>query len=390
MGGGGWPRFRDARALIQALRPDYPVFCIRPSVIARSAADFQSRFPGKVLYAVKCNPHPLVLEALRSGGIRHYDAASLDEIALVYGEASSVYFMHPVKRRSSIREAYRRFAVRHFVVDHAYELAKVIDETGGVGLTIVVRIATAPHGRSWYDFSGKFGADVDEGAELLRDVAGLGCRTGLGFHIGSQCQDPRAFGEAFERIGAVIARAGLRPACIDVGGGFPASYPGCEVPPLDDYVAAIRVGLERLGAAPEVELLAQPGRALVAPGCSLLVQVQLRKGDRIFLNDGVFGCLSELIDWDHRLPTEVIRPGYAVASRRAAFRLFGPTCDSIDALPSSWLLPEDLREGDWIEIQAIGAYSIALASRFNGFTVEAVAELEDDPGGSVEASSISG
>ncbi|MGH6917077.1 MAG: type III PLP-dependent enzyme, partial [Geminicoccaceae bacterium] len=360
------------RSLIDALRPDCPVFCIRPAVIAAAAASFRKHFPGKVLYAVKCNPHPLVLAALRRGGIRHYDVASLPEIALVKSqhEGSALYFMHPVKRRSSIKEAFDRFGVRHFAVDHGDELDKVIEETGE-GLTITVRIETARRADSFYDFSDKFGAGVGEAADLLRTAAGLGCRTGLGFHVGSQCLEPRAFGEALDRAGEVMARAGVRPDCIDVGGGFPASYPGLDAPPLEHFVATIRAGLERIGAGPDVELLAEPGRALVASGCSLLTQVQLRKGDRLFLNDGIFGCLSEQIDCDYRLPTAVFRSNGELSSTLRPFRLFGPTCDAVDALASPWELPEDVGAGDWLEIKAIGAYSIAAASHFNGFAVEA-------------------
>jgi ornithine decarboxylase len=372
-------RFPNMRSLIDALRPDYPIFCVRPAVIAKAARFFRERFPGSVLYAVKCNPHPLVLDALHLGGIRHYDVASLREIALVTSRhaSSAVYFMHPVKRRSFIKEAFHRFRVRHFAVDHADELDKVIEETGGEGLTITVRIATARRADSFYDFSDKFGASVEEAADLLRTAAALGCRTGLGFHVGSQCLEPRAFGKALDRVGAVMARAASRPACIDVGGGFPATYLDIEAPPLERFIAAIEAGLERIGAGPDVELLAEPGRALVAAGCSLLTQVQLRKGDRLFLNDGIFGCLSEQLDCDYRLPTAVFRWSGGLCATLRPFRLFGPTCDAVDALASPWEFPADIGAGDWIEIKAIGAYSIAAASDFNGLAVEACAELDD-------------
>jgi ornithine decarboxylase len=365
--------------LIEALRPDYPIFCIRPAVIAAAATNFRQRFPGKVLYAVKCNPHPLVLDALRSGGIQCYDVASSEEIALVRSrhENSSIYFMHPVKRRSSIREAWGRFGVLHFAIDHADELDKVVEETNGEALTIIVRIKTAGCASSFYDFSDKFGAEVEEAAALLRTVAGLGCRVGLGFHVGSQCLDPEAFSRALSRAGEVIARAGLRPDCIDVGGGFPASYLDIEAPPLERFVEAIEAGLERIGAGPGTELLAEPGRALVAAGCSLLTQIQLRKGDRLFLNDGIFGCLSEQIDCDYRLPTAVYRSSGSFSSTLKPFRLFGPTCDAVDGLASPWQLPEDIGAGDWLEIKSLGAYSIAAASGFNGFGVAACAELDD-------------
>jgi len=113
-------RFVDARAMVAALQPSYPVYCLKPAALIEAAQRFIDLFPGRVLYAVKCNPHPRVLRTLWAGGIRHFDTASLSEIAMVreiFREAG-IYFMHPVKGRAVIKTAWRVYGVDHCIVDH--------------------------------------------------------------------------------------------------------------------------------------------------------------------------------------------------------------------------------------------------------------------------------
>lgn len=364
--------FRSVEAVIDALTPDYPVYCLRPAALARQAQRFIALFPGTVLYAVKCNPHPLVLDVLYAAGIRHFDTASLPEIAQIserYPDATS-YFMHPVKSRAAIKAAYNAYGVRHYVVDHANELRKLLDETPARDLVIVVRVKTPPDPHTVYDLSSKFGCDVGTAAGLLRDIAAAGCRGGLAFHVGSQCATPASYTTALALVGEVIANSGHLPAVIDVGGGFPVSYVGASVPPLEAFMQAIADGLAALRLPPETRILAEPGRALVADACSLLVQIQLRKHDELYLNDGVFGSLAEMALSSLRMPVRLLRHGAGVARESRAFRLYGPTCDGLDVLPGSFELPADAREGDWLEIGQLGAYSNALATRFNGFHPE--------------------
>ncbi len=374
-------RFDDVRAVAQALRPSYPVYCLRPDLLAETARRFISVFPGTVLYAVKCNPHPLVLDVLYKAGIRHFDTASLPEIAQIcetYPEAHA-YFMHPVKGRAVITSAYSVYGIRHFVVDHESELTKVVDETGGEDLVIVVRVRTPTAAHTLYDLSSKFGATPSEAAALMRAAHERGCKVGLAFHVGSQCIDPSSYGTALALVGETIEMAGIKPVCLDVGGGFPAAYVGRSVPPLEDFMTEIRNGLKRLTLDPTVDILAEPGRALVADACSLLTQVQLRKDDRLYLNDGIYGSLSEMMQVDVRQPVRVIRLSGSVSQDLQPFVLNGPTCDSLDVLPGTFDLPADVREGDWIEIDQVGAYSNALATRFNGFFPETFVEVHDAP-----------
>ncbi len=373
--------FADVASVVMALEPSYPVFCLRPRVLEAAAQRFMSLFPGTVLYAVKCNPHPMVLDELYRAGIRHFDTASLPEIAQVH-EAyprGHAYFMHPVKGRAVIKNAYTVYGIRHYVIDHASELDKVLEETGGENLVIIVRLHTPPVEAALYHLAAKFGAKPDQAVELLRAAQARGCDTGLAFHVGSQCRDPSVYRKALALCGEVIARAGADPVCLDVGGGFPVTYANMAVPPLDAYMDEIRAGLKEIALKPTVEVFAEPGRVLVAEACSLLVQVQLRKDDQLYINDGIYGSLSEMAQVDLRMPARLIRIGGGASETARAFVLNGPTCDSLDVLPGTFELPEDAREGDWIEIGQVGAYSYALATRFNGFYPETFVEVKDAP-----------
>ena len=363
------------------MQPSYPVYCLRPQLLADTARRFISMFPGTVLYAVKCNPHPLVLDVLYQAGIRHFDTASLPEIAQIcetYPDAHA-YFMHPVKGRAVIESACVVYGIRHFVVDHESELTKVLDETRGEDLVIIVRMSTPTSSQTLYDLSSKFGAAPADAAALMRAAYDRGCKVGLSFHVGSQCPDPSSYGTAMRLAGETIEMSGVAPVCLDLGGGFPIAYANQSVPPLEDYMAEIRAGLNALALSPTVEIFAEPGRTIVANACSLLTQVQLRKDNRLYINDGIYGSLSEMVQVDIRLPARVIRLTGDVSETTQPFKLNGPTCDSVDVLPGTFDLPVDVREGDWIEIDQIGAYSNALATRFNGFYPETFVEVHDAP-----------
>jgi ornithine decarboxylase len=363
--------------LVAVERPEEPMHCLRPTATA-----FVAGFPGDVLYAVKCNPEPAVLRAVHEGGVRHFDCASAAEIALVrtmFADAH-IAFMHPVKARGAIREAWTRHGVRDFVFDSPEELAKILAETAtGDGLRgLVVRLAL-PRGRAAYDLSGKFGAAPDEAVDLLRAARPHATRLGLSFHVGSQCLDPLAWREAMELAGAVIRAAGVPVEVLDVGGGFPVAYPDIDPPPLGAFLAEIEATFERLGL-PGTILWAEPGRALVAGGASVVVQVQGRRGDALFVNDGVYGSLSDAGAPGFRFPARLIRPDAPAPSNAVrGFELFGPTCDSADRMRGPFLLPEDVREGDWIELGQLGAYGACLRTAFNGFDRARLVEVRDAP-----------
>jgi ornithine decarboxylase len=374
--------FADVRAMIEALTPGYPVYCLRPEIIERAARGFLDRFPGRVLYAVKCNPHPEVLKALYRAGIRHFDTASLPEIAQVrenFPEAHC-YFMHPVKARAVIGTAAKVYNIDTYVVDHPSELVKIQTELGhSEGTTIFVRLKTPPVEGAIYHLAAKFGADVEEAAALLKQAHGMGYRVGLSFHVGSQCLEPGAYTQALRIVGDVLDKAKVEIVGLDVGGGFPARYAGVNMPPLESFFAEIESGFASLGVRRDCMLMCEPGRALVADAMSVVTQVQLRKGDQLYINDGVYGSLSEAVDAGLRFPARAHRLKGALTNKTSEFILNGPTCDSLDVLPSTFTLPADIEEGDWIEIDRIGAYSNATATRFNGFFTDTLVTVHDAP-----------
>ncbi len=373
------PKYANATAMVAALKPGHPVYCVRPHVVKRAARDFLDEFDGRVLYATKCNPHPLILRALYEEGIRHFDTASLNEVAQVRElfRDAECYFMHPVKSRSAIKIADEVYNVEHFVIDTRDELHKVLDEAREEGLAIIVRLATPSAGAA-YDLSAKFGAKPAEAVELLQEIKAEGYRAGIGFHVGSQCANPRAFRTALKIVGEVLDAAKVDIAYLDVGGGFPASYQGAEVPPLREFFAEIEAGLREIKLRRDCVLMCEPGRALVADGMSLVTQVHLRKGDQLYINDGIYGSLSETVTARLRFPVRPIRLTGGFSNEFIEYTIYGPTCDSTDVLPLSIRLPADMREGDWIEFGRIGAYSNALATRFNGFFPDAYVVVEDE------------
>ena len=369
--------------VVASERPEDPIHCLRPVVIAGTSDAFVREFPGDVLYAVKCNPDPAVLRALWDGGIRHFDCASLPEVRLVRSmfPNAAIHFMHPIKARGAIREAWARHEVRDFVLDSADELAKIRTEIAATGVSgslgLIVRLAL-PKGRAKLDLSGKFGADIDAAADLLRVARGHANTLGISFHVGSQCLDPLAWRDAMVLTGQVIRVAAVKVDVIDVGGGFPVAYPDQDPPPLGAFFAEIEESFERLDL-PGTRLWAEPGRALVAAGTSVVVQVQARRGGALYVNDGVYGSLADAGALGFRYPVRLIRPDSTFASATIEFSLYGPTCDSADVMRGPFLLPADVAEGDWIEIGQLGAYGACLRTAFNGFDRAKIVEVGDNP-----------
>ncbi len=375
------PNFATVEDVIAELAPGYPVYCLRPAELKRQAEFFLDAFPGRVMYAVKCNPHLTVLKALYEAGIRHFDTASLAEIALVreHFPQADCYFMHPVKARASIMTAHEVYSVDHFVIDHEKELAKIIDVTGGGdGTVVLVRIVTPVHDAQ-YQLSDKFGIAADAAAELLRKVHDADFQTGVAFHVGSQCRTPQAFVDGIETALGVIEAAAVPVHYLDVGGGFPAVYQDDYPPALSVYLYAIQEAFDRARLRKDCVLMCEPGRALVASGCSLLTQIQLRKGDKLYINDGIYQSLSETLLGKMKLPARLINPRREIAAECRDFTIFGPTCDNLDILPEPFCLPVDAEEGDWIEIGQTGAYSNSAATRFNGFFPETFVAVDAPP-----------
>lgn len=375
------PSFATVEEVIKELKPGYPVYCLRPEELKRQAKYFLESFPGRVLYAVKCNPHRAVIQALYDAGIRHFDTASLAEIADVRESfpQADCYFMHPVKARASIQTAHQVYNIDHYVIDDAKELQKIIDTTGGgEGRVILVRIVTPVHD-SQYQLSDKFGISAEEAPELLRQVHDAHFQTGVAFHVGSQCRSPQAFSDGVKTALDVIAEANVPVHYLDVGGGFPVWYEDDQPPPLEDYFKSIHKAFEDNSLRRDCVLMCEPGRAMVASGCSLLVQIQLRKGNKLYINDGIYQSLSETLAGKFKLPARLVNPDRELSPNSQDFTILGPTCDSLDVLPEPFHLPDDADEGDWIEIGQAGAYTNSAATRFNGFFPETFVSVDAPP-----------
>ena len=374
--------FATVEALVAQLKPNIPVHCLRPQSLQQTARWFLDNFPGDVLYAVKCNPEPSVLRYLSQAGIRHFDVASLNEVKLVskFTNGGKIYYMHPVKSRESIRKSYFDFGVRDFSLDSRDELQKIIEETGAAAdLNLHVRLAM-PKGVAAHDLSGKFGAQAELAVELLQATAKIAARVGLCFHVGSQCLYPEAYRRAILLAGQVIAKSGVDIDVFDIGGGFPATYPGMTPPPLSRYMDAIRAGLAAIDLPRGCRVWCEPGRAMVAESGSVIVNVELRKGDALYINDGAYGSLFDAGLLNTRYPVKLIRAsGSEHKTAFKGFKFYGPTCDSVDTMRGPFLLPEDTVEGDWIEIGQLGAYCQSMRSRFNGFDEYLEVELWDQP-----------
>lgn len=353
-------------ALLKGKSTDLPVFCLYPEAARRMARTFIDGFPGEVLYAVKANPDPRLITWLGEGGIRSFDTASIREIEVVQRTVPDArcYYNHPIKPRSSIFEAYGRMGVRDFVVDHAGELEKVLEEAG-TDLTIEVRIAVEnPHALS--NFSSKFGAKPADAVELLKLVRQRGAEAALCMHVGWQTTDPGAFAKGMQIASEVAQSADVTIQYFNVGGGFPSVMMPKDRSLADFFsrIIATRAAHENLAGMP---LKCEPGSALSHPAGGLLALVLGVKPARVYLNDGIFGAMGELLHTRIQPPSRVLTPtGVVRGGELKEFTVFGPTCDSYDTLPAKFLLPEGIREGDWIYMSMMGAYSTAMATDFNG------------------------
>lgn len=381
--------YRSVDDVAKRLKPEAPVQCIFPASVRSQADRFVSQFPGKVLYAVKCNPGVDFLRHMFAAGVRQFDVASMDEVRLIkglFGKSAQLHFMHPVKSREAIRLAYK-MGVRTFSLDTAGELLKILEETKSAkDLNLFIRLAVTGNGSAAYDLSGKFGAAPSTAADLLRHARKVAHKIGVCFHVGSQCMDPAAYKLAIARAIEVVAKAKVKLDVLDVGGGFPATYPNMTPPDLEKYFAAITEA-----SAPMVEqgaeLWCEPGRAMVAAGGAMLVRVTLRKGRRLYINDGTYGSLFDAGALNWRFPVRLVRPMSRLGKNSNApntrtpseklvgFTFYGPTCDNLDKMKGPFLLPEDTQEGDWIEIGMLGAYGSTMQTRFNGFHSSAIATV---------------
>jgi ornithine decarboxylase len=358
-----------------------PVACVRPERVSIAANWFRDNFPGEVLYAVKANPSPWALDAVYAAGLRWFDVASEAEIQLIasrYPDAKMA-FMHPVKSRRSIERAYFEHGVRTFSLDCEAELEKIVSATQRAeDLTLIVRLAVSNQDAA-YALSHKFGVSEEAAPALLQKTRRFADNLGVSFHVGSQCMAPSAYRDAMDLASSIILKAAVTVDVVDVGGGFPSAYPGMTPPDLELYVKVVKSAFEGMPVVMNAKLWCEPGRALVAESTSVLARVELVKDGALHINDGSYGNLFDAAHCKWPFPVKAHRADGAFEGGEQQFKLYGPTCDSMDAMEGPFVLPADIREGDYIEFGMLGAYGVAMQTRFNGFGDTETIAVEDQP-----------
>lgn len=376
--------YPSASAVVRDLVPDEPVILNRPHAAARAGRFFAEKFPGKSLYAVKANPSPELIEILWASGITHFDVASIAEARLVRSllPDATMCFMHPVKTASAIREAYHVHGVRTFSLDTMEELAKIVAATSDADgnpaedLSLLVRLRVSSE-YSELSLASKFGIDLVDAAPLLQATRQHCDALGICFHVGSQAMTPFAYVQAIERVRVAIVQASVTVDIVDVGGGFPSVYPGMEPPPLEDYFELIDRYFEALPISYNAELWCEPGRALCAEYSSMVVKVEKRRGDELYINDGSYGALFDAAHMGWRFPVAPVSGRLFEPEQEYSF--YGPTCDDADFMKGPFHLPADIGPGDYIEIGMLGAYGTAMKTGFNGFGEAISVDVADEP-----------
>ena len=374
-------KFKDVNELVNELKPDYPVYCIRPESIKKSTKFFKENFPGKVLYAVKTNPNEKVIKQIISSGIQDFDVASLNEIKLIkkIKSEANLYFMHTVKSKESITSAYFDYGVRNFALDNKDELRKILDATKQAkDINLFARIAISNE-HAEIDLSRKFGALASEALGLVRLCKEYSKKLGISFHVGSQCMHKISYSKGIREIGNIIKKTKIIPDVINVGGGFPSLYPDLNPEPLNNYLDEIKISLKNLKLPKLPQIICEPGRAIVAESGSTIVKVILRKKQNLYINDGTYGSLFDAGVPNFVLPTKMITNGRVHSKKLTAFSFFGPTCDGLDYMKGPFLLPNNIKEGDYIELGQLGAYGLTFRTKFNGFYSDKIYEVYDKP-----------
>jgi len=374
-------KFKSVDELVKQLKPIEPVYCIRKKSIQLASKYFQSKFSGKVLYAVKTNPNPLVLKTIVESGIENFDVASIKEIEVIkkINPNANCSFMHTVKNRENIKEAYFNHGIKTFSLDTKDELIKIIESTNQAkDLELLVRVSVSNE-HAEIDLSKKFGAISSDAVGLLRLAKQYAKKVGLGFHVGSQCMHPISYTKGISEIGNIINKTKIVPDVINIGGGFPTIYPDLVPQSLDNYFNEIKKGLKNLKLEKLPEIICEPGRAIVAESGSTIVRVNLRKKQKLYINDGTYGTLFDAGVPNIVYPSKLITDGRIISKKLTSFDFFGPTCDSMDYMKGPFILPNNIKENDYIELGQLGAYGLTFRTHFNGFYSDNIFEVEDDP-----------
>jgi ornithine decarboxylase len=360
----------------QAARQNYtrPFLILDTALVRDKAQRFRAALPRvRPHYAVKANSDRRVLRTLMQEGCG-FEIASTAELDLLLAlgvDADQVFYSNPMKSRQAIAHAAAQ-GVAWYVVDSVDELRRVHETKGDAHLYL--RVATPNIGSDW-PLSGKFGAGAAEAREIIATAAKLGADlAGVTFHVGSQCRNPENWRVGLEKARTLfdaMAKAGLRPRLLDIGGGFPVRH----VKPIPSIEVIGEVVNEALRAFPEeVRVIAEPGRYMVSDAGYFVCRVigtTTRAGKRwMHWDAGLFGGVMETTEGlKYRVRTDRSGPD-------VPWHVAGPTCDSVDVVLRDEPLPSDLQEGDFIYLRNAGAYTTAYASEFNGFPLPEVRVFE--------------
>ena len=374
-------KFKSVDELVKQLKPTEPVYCIRRKSIQLASKYFKNKFPGKILYAVKTNPHPIVLQTIIESGINNFDIASIKEIETIkkINPNAICSYMHTVKSRENIHEAYFKYGIKAYSLDTKDELIKIIESTNHAkDLELFIRVAVSNE-HAEIDLSKKFGAIPTEASALLRLAKQYAKKIGLSFHVGSQCMHPISYTKGIAEIGNIIKKTKIIPDVINIGGGFPTIYPDLIPQSLGNYFKEINDALSNLKLKKLPEIICEPGRAIVAESGSTIVRVNLRKKQKLYINDGTYGTLFDAGVPNIVYPSRIIRNGKSISKKLTSFDFYGPTCDSMDYMKGPFILPNNIKENDFIELGQLGAYGLTFRTEFNGFFSNDIFEVEDDP-----------
>ena len=374
-------KFKSVDKLVNQLKPTEPVYCIRRDSINIASKFFQNKFPGKILYAVKTNPHPLVLKTIVESGINDFDIASIKEVEAIRSVSpdAKCSYMHTVKSKESINEAYFKYNIKTFSIDTKDELIKLLNSTNQAkDLELFVRVAVSNE-HAEIDLSKKFGAQTSEAIGLYRLTKQYAKKIGLSFHVGSQCMHPISYSKGINEIKYIIKKTKIVPDVINIGGGFPTIYPDLVPQSLDSYFEEIKNSLNKLKLEKKPEIICEPGRAIVAESGSTIVRVNLRKKQKLYINDGTYGTLFDAGVPNIVYPSRIITSGRIISKKLTSFDFYGPTCDSMDYMKGPFILPNNIKEGDYIELGQLGAYGLTFRTQFNGYYSDSIYEVCDDP-----------
>jgi ornithine decarboxylase len=372
--------YTDCADIIRQLRPVRSLYAYHVAQIADNVQSFRQNFSGHCAWAMKANPAPEIVSAVIAAGIDEFDVASLAEIAIIHAANphALLHFNHPVKAPEDIHAAWHHYGVRNFVVDCVAEVNKIATAIAPAALcdaTLLVRFIDPRKTRgSEYNFDIKFGAVPELCNVILRYAHERGFKVGLAFHPGSQCENPQSYIDLIRcawRIAHEAASHNIAITRLNLGGGWPVAYEGSHILSQDNYFRLVNAALQDVlqDWHPAPEIIAEPGRALVANACKLITRVELRREDlRLHINDGYYGGLIEQYFVSFQPSVQAYAPDGTLLPTDDCvdFSIFGPTCDGIDQLKHRYHLPRAIKTGDYIVFGTMGAYSNACATSFNG------------------------